>query len=185
MGRDDATTRRSSARRRAAAPTAAAAAAPAAGLRSWATPKPRLRTSRRSVGMLPALAFDQLRGGRPDRLHGRAGLAPRSAWRPSQASPIRRGPAPPTLVRYFHERNGEPAGPASRLVYVALRRLTHSRRVRRSTRRTFRLCNGALAAVDGGLTRIEPLGRSTFPARFMKPGKYSHVTWLGGNKAKY
>ena len=32
---------------------------------------------------------------------------------------------------------------------------------------------------------IETLGRSTFPARFMKPGKYSHVTWLGGNKAKY
>ena len=32
---------------------------------------------------------------------------------------------------------------------------------------------------------IETLGRSSIKARFMKPGKYSHVTWLGGNKAKY
>ena len=34
-------------------------------------------------------------------------------------------------------------------------------------------------------TRIEPVGGSSIKARFMKPGKYSHVTWLGGNKAKY
>ena len=33
--------------------------------------------------------------------------------------------------------------------------------------------------------KIEALGRSSKKARFMKPGKYSHVTWLGGNKAKY
>ena len=32
---------------------------------------------------------------------------------------------------------------------------------------------------------IEPVGGSSIKARFMKPGKYSHVTWLGGNKAKY
>ena len=34
-------------------------------------------------------------------------------------------------------------------------------------------------------TQIEPVGGSSIKARFMKPGKYSHVTWLGGNKAKY
>ena len=32
---------------------------------------------------------------------------------------------------------------------------------------------------------IEPVGGSSIKARFMKRGKYSHVTWLGGNKAKY
>ena len=42
-----------------------------------------------------------------------------------------------------------------------------------------------LAARAASRPRIETLGGSTFPARFLKPGKDSHVTWLGGNKAKY
>jgi hypothetical protein len=33
--------------------------------------------------------------------------------------------------------------------------------------------------------QIEVRGGSTSRDRFMKPGKYSHVTWLGGNRAKY
>ena len=45
--------------------------------------------------------------------------------------------------------------------------------------------DGGGGAPRGGRVGIETLGRSTFPARFLKPGKYSHVTWLGGNKAKY
>ena len=46
---------------------------------------------------------------------------------------------------------------------------------------------GGTGEEGGGTSRmmIETVGRSTFPARFLKPGKYSHVTWLGGNKAKY
>ena len=32
---------------------------------------------------------------------------------------------------------------------------------------------------------IEIRGGSTSKAGFLKPGKYSHVTWLGGSKAKY
>ena len=35
------------------------------------------------------------------------------------------------------------------------------------------------------MPRTETLGGSTSRDRFMKPGNYSHVTWLGGNKAKY
>ena len=63
------------------------------------------------------------------------------------------------------------------------------------------LCTGSCSAANSGkkrplrpalvcfvayiCPRIETLGRSSIKARFMKPGKYSHVTWLGGNKAKY
>ena len=50
---------------------------------------------------------------------------------------------------------------------------------------TSRLVTNIPTTDAGSDVRIETLGRSTFPARFMKPGKYSHVTWLGGNKAKY
>ena len=44
---------------------------------------------------------------------------------------------------------------------------------------------GKDAARVPATTGIEILGRSIIPARFLKRGKYSHVTWLGGNKAKY
>ena len=40
-------------------------------------------------------------------------------------------------------------------------------------------------STNGLESPIEVRGRSTSRDRFLTPGKYSHVTWLGGNKAKY